>query len=178
LNALIGPDEANAAMKRYYRVDEIGNAALVFGVDVAGSAMPRAVIRPRRGIQCFPQKKVRNVTSRKAPAWWRACGTISSADAVFVDNWRIRRGGWIDQLHPAGQGADRHRSSPARRTTSRYYNKRAEMAFDAVQWIKDGGALTDDSGRDHRGGLRHHLHVQGDRLLLEPKNVEAQGRLT
>jgi phage terminase large subunit len=35
LNALIGPDEVSAAMKRYYREHEIGQAAKVMGVDVA-----------------------------------------------------------------------------------------------------------------------------------------------
>ena len=35
LNALIGPDEVSAAMKRYYREYEIGGAARVLGVDVA-----------------------------------------------------------------------------------------------------------------------------------------------
>ena len=52
LNALIGPDEVSAAMKRYYREYEIGGAARVLGVDVARFGDDASVIcssgsRPR-----------------------------------------------------------------------------------------------------------------------------------
>ena len=63
LNALIGPDEVSAAMKRYYREHEIGKAPLVFGVDVARFGDDSSIVFPRRGIQAFPFRKLRDLDS-------------------------------------------------------------------------------------------------------------------
>ena len=54
-------------------------------------------------------------------------------------------GSELDRPDPAAEpSADRRAFCPRRTTKSRYENKRAEMYFDVVQWIKGGGALPDD----------------------------------
>lgn len=179
LNALIGPDEANEAMKRYYRPDQIGAAALVFGVDVARFGNAASVIRPRRGIQCYPQKKVRNVNSTQGAGLVSRMWDDQQADAVFVDNTGGFGAGWIDQLHLLGKAPIGIGFATQAHDNRRYYNKRAEMAFDAVQWIKDGGALTDDSNDIIAVAVATTYTFSGDRLLLEPKeSVEAKLNMT
>ncbi len=42
------------------------------------------------------------------------------------------------------------------------------MYFEAVQWIKSGGAMPDDPRAD-RGAVGTTYSFRGDRLLLEPK---------
>jgi hypothetical protein len=50
----------------------------------------------------------------------------------------------------------------------RYENKRSEMYFEAIQWIKDGGALPDVP--ELLAALSQTTYTfRGDRLLLEPK---------
>jgi hypothetical protein len=52
----------------------------------------------------------------------------------------------------------------------RYYNKRAEMAFECVEWIKRGGAIPDVPELIAALTRTTYTH-QGDRLLLEPKDA-------
>jgi phage terminase large subunit len=52
----------------------------------------------------------------------------------------------------------------------RYVNKRAEMAFDAVAWIKRGGALPES--RELLQALTETTYTfKGDKLILEPKDM-------
>lgn len=175
LNALIGPDEANAAMKRFYRADQIGNAALVFGVDVARYGNAASVIRPRRGIQCFPQRKLRHVDSTQGAGTVARMWDDQQADGVFVDNTGGFGAGWIDQLRLLGKAPIGVGFATQPHDIARYANKRAEMAFDAVQWIKDGGALTEDAAELVAVAVATTYTFAGDKLLLEPKeNIEAR----
>lgn len=175
LNALIGPDEANAAMKRYYRPEEIGNQALVLGVDVARFGNAASVIRPRRGIQCYPQRKMRNVNSTQGAGTVARIWDDMNADAAMIDATGGFGAGWIDQLRLLGKQPFSIQFSGEAHQAHRYYNKRAEMAFDAVEWIKRGGALTEDSAEIVAVMVATTYTFAGDRLLLEPKeDIEAK----
>ena len=53
----------------------------------------------------------------------------------------------------------------------RYENKRTEMYFEAVDWIRKGGALPPDTSQELIAALtRTTYSFRGDRLLLEPKD--------
>ena len=53
----------------------------------------------------------------------------------------------------------------------RYANKRTEMYFEAVDWIRNGGALPPDTSQELIAALtRTTYSFRGDRLLLEPKD--------
>ncbi len=143
-NALIGPDEVSAAFRRYYRADEIGNAPLVLGIDVARFGDDQSVIFPRRGIQAFAMRKFRNIDSTTGGGTVARMWDDMQVDGTFIDNAGLGGGGWIDNLIRLGKtpigidfGGNAH-------DKGRYANKRAEMYFDAVEWIKRGGALPED----------------------------------
>jgi hypothetical protein len=167
LNTLIGPDECHEATKRAYRSDDIDGAARVLGVDVARFGDDASVIFPRQGLVAFDPIKLRNVTgiqgagavSRKWEDW--------QADAVFVDDTGGYGAAWIEALQrlgraPIGVGFASKPNDP------RYANKRAEMYFEAVGWIKAGGALPNCP--ELIAALTQTTYTfQGDRLLLEPK---------
>jgi hypothetical protein len=54
----------------------------------------------------------------------------------------------------------------------RYANKRAEMYFDAVNWIKRGGALPpDDNLLAQLTATTYTYEKRGDRFLIEPKEM-------
>ncbi len=140
LNTLLGPDEVTAAMRRHLRDDQYNFAAKVLGVDVARFGDDRTVIFPRQGLAAFKPVIMRNartteIAARVAQAWQKW-----GADACFIDD----TGGWgagvIDNLLLAG-------FSPipvnfaGKAIDPRYYNKRAEIAFAAADWVKRGGAL-------------------------------------
>jgi hypothetical protein len=167
LNTLIGPDECRAAIERAYRPEDIERAPRVLGVDVARFGDDASVIFPRQGLVAFPPHKMRNVdgtqgagaVARKAADW--------RVDAIFVDDTGGWGASWIDNLRllghaPIGVGF------AARPNDPRYENKRTEMYFEAVQWIKNGGSMP-DIPELVAAFSQTTYSFRGDRLLLEPK---------
>src|SRR5262249_7181312 len=56
----------------------------------------------------------------------------------------------------------------------RYDNKRTEMYFEAIEWIKSGGALPPDCPELIAALSQTTYSFRGDRLLLEPKEAIKQ----
>lgn len=174
LNVLIGPEEVEAAMKRYYRDFDYRDAPRVMGVDVAAEGDDASVIFCRQGLQSFPMIKKRNITgtqgagliSRKWDDW--------DANACFIDATGGFGSSWIDQLILLGKAPVGIKFSSEAHQSDRYYNKRTEMYFDAVEWIKRGGALP-PSPEITAALTQTTYSFKGDRLLLEPKdNIKAK----
>jgi hypothetical protein len=87
---------------------------------------------------------------------------------VFVDDTGGWGASWIDNLRrlgrePVGIGF------AARPNDPRYDNKRTEIYFEAVEWIKAGGALPPDCAELIAALSQTTYSFRGDRLLLEPK---------
>jgi phage terminase large subunit len=172
--ALIGPDEVEAAQKRYYRAHEIGNAPKILGVDVARSGLAASAICLRQGIQCFPIKKHRNLTSTQGAGLVSRTWAEVGAHACFVDATGGFGAGWVDNLNALGRAPIGIQFSGKPHNANLYYNKRAEMYFDAVQWIKRGGALPESQELFAVLTQTMYSH-QRDKLLLEPKeDIEAR----
>jgi phage terminase large subunit len=173
LNTLIGPDECRAATQRFYRPEDIAASARVLGVDVARFGDDASVIFPRQGLVAHPPQKFRNLDGTEGAgivaAKWQEWG----ADAVFIDDTGGWGASWIDNLRrigrqPVGIGFAGRPNDP------RYENKRTEMYFEAIEWIKAGGALPpiDTPGVPELiAALSQTTYsFRGDRLLLEPKD--------
>ncbi|HQT65365.1 MAG TPA: hypothetical protein PLO16_12715 [Acidocella sp.] len=170
LNSLIGPDEVRAAIGRYYRGYEIGNAPLILGVDVARQGDDSSVVAARRGIQMLPMKSYRGLTSTQGAGVVSRIWADEDADACFIDMTGGYGAGWYDQLNQLGKAPIGVQFSQAAHKADRYVNKRAEMAFEFVEWIKNGGALPDIP--ELTAALTNTCYTfQKDRLLIEPKDV-------
>lgn len=140
LNALLGPDEVNAAIGRHVPAEQYSKAAKVLGVDVARFGDDSSVIVPRQGIAVFPATQLRNVDSLQGAGAVSRKWNDWGADACFVDNTGGYGAGWIDQLvalgkNPIPVGFAEKASDP------RFLNKRAEMIWDTAMAIKSGLAL-------------------------------------
>lgn len=170
LNVLIGPDEVRDAMNRYYRPFEIGNASKVLGVDVARFGDDSSVIFPRHGIQAMKPRVLRGVDSIQGAGATARTWIDFDADACFVDDTGGFGSAWIDQLRQLGRAPIPVGFGNAAHDNGRYFNKRTEMHFDAIEWIKAGGALPDCP--ELLAALTQTTYTfKGDRLLLEPKDV-------
>lgn len=168
LNALIGPDECREATKRFYRPEDYRDQARVLGVDVARFGDDASVIFPRHGLVALAPQKFRNIdgtqgagiVARKLQDW--------QADAVFIDDTGGWGASWIDNLRrlghqPIGIGFASRPNDP------RYDNKRTEMYFEAIDWIRRGGALPPDCPELIAALSQTTYSFRGDRMLLEPK---------
>lgn len=172
INALIGPDEVGDAMKRLWRAHDIGNASKVLGVDVARYGDDSSVIVPRQGIQMFPLSKHRNLSSTQGAGLvsrkWKDWG----ADACFIDDTGGFGAGWIDQLQTLGRSPIGIHFAGEAHEKSRYANKRAEMAFDFVHWIKRGGAMPWNNELLAALTQTTYMFKAGsDAFILEPKDL-------
>jgi phage terminase large subunit len=162
-------DEVREAQKRFYREYEIGAAAKVIGVDVARFGDDKSVIAKRQGIQMFPFRHARNVDSPTGAGWVAREANEWGAHATFVDDTGGFGSGWIDQMRALGQAPIGIHFASEASNKARYANKRAEMYFEFVEWIKRGGALPDSP--ELLAALTQTTYTfKGDRLILEPKD--------
>lgn len=169
LNALIGPDEVRAAMNRYYRDYELRGSSKVMGVDVARQGDDQSIVAKRQGLQFFPLLKYRNIDGLQGAGHVSREWQDWEADGCFVDATGGFGYTWIDQLRNLGRSPIPVEFAGEAVQKSRYYNKRAEMAFEFVEAIKRGAALPND---DHllQALTQTTYTFKGDRFLLEPKD--------
>jgi phage terminase large subunit len=169
LNALIGPAEVEAAMGRYYREHDYHEAPRVIGVDVARQGDDASVIFVRQGLQAFQMIKHRNVDSIQGAGQVARKWNDWQADGCFIDATGGFGWGWVDQLRRLGKTPIPIQFSSAAHDKDRYVNKRTEMYFDAIEWIKRGGALPKSNELLQALTQTTYVH-RADRLLLEDKD--------
>lgn len=168
-NALIGLDEVEDALRRVYREPDYSYAARVLGVDVARGGADSSIIFPVQGLQGFTPLQYRNIdgteganlTARK----WRDWG----ADACFIDDTGGFGSSWIDNLRRIGYSPVGVHFN-AKSMNPRYANKRTEMIFDCIEWIKGGASLPNVP--ELTAALTETTYTfKGDALIIEPKDM-------
>ena len=158
-------------MKRYYREHEIGRVPKIMGIDVARFGNDSCSMAFRQGIQMFPFQKRRGIDSLQGASWvnreWQQWG----ADAAFIDATGGFGSGWEDQLRVLGRAPIGIHFSGQASNKTKFFNKRSEMAFEFVDWIKRGGALPGENPSLMVALTQTTYTFQNDRLLLEPKEL-------
>ncbi len=168
LNALIGPDELEAAVKRRYKEIDFHRHPRILGVDVARFGDDSSIIFPRQGLQAFEPLQYRSVDGTQGAEIVQRKWNDWDADGCFIDNTGGFGASWIDNLVRVGKSPiGIHFSQTS--SDKQYYNKRAEMAFKCVEWIKAGGAIPDC--RELIQALSQTSYTfKGEQLLIEPKD--------
>ncbi len=168
INTLIGPDDVAEAMKRVYQQDAIAHAPMILGVDVARFGDDASVIVPRRGLVMFDPFLYRNLDTMQGAGAVAAKTNELDADAVFIDETGGYGAGWIDALRSLGYSPIGVQFA-GKPNDVRFFNKRAEMYFLFVQWIKEGGRLPPIT--ELTAALTQITYTySGDRMLLEDKD--------
>lgn len=166
-NSLIGPEEISQAINRRYKESDYIMSPIVFGIDCARYGDDSSVLFVRQGLRAFEPFQYRNldgtggaeITARK----WNEL----SADACFIDDSGGFGSSWIDNLIRLGKDPiGIHFSKKA--SSDKYYNKRTEMAFECVEWIKRGGWLPNIPELT-KALVSTSYGFKGEQLLLEPK---------
>lgn len=174
LNTLIGPDDVAEAQRRSYRDHDIVGSPKILGVDVARMGDDSSVLFPRQGMVAFNPTRYRNI------AGFEGAGIVArkwgdwGADAVFIDDTGGYGAAWIEALTQLGRAPIGVPFSGGA-NDRRYFNKRAEMYFEAVEWIKRGGQLppanAEGSVELAAALTRTTYSFRGDKMLLEPKDL-------
>jgi hypothetical protein len=170
IDSLIGPDECRAATLRAWRPEDIAHSARVLGVDVARFGDDQSVIFPRQGLVAFPPLRFRNIDGTQGAGAVARKWEDWAADACFIDDTGGFGSSWIDNLMRLGRTPIGIAFS-GKANDPRYDNKRTEMYFEAVEWIRRGGQLPPGSASHELIAAMSQTtySFRGDRLLLEPK---------
>ena len=173
INALLGPDEVEAAMKRHLREDEYSWSQKRLGIDVARFGDDRTVIFPRQGLASFTPVVMRHDPSKDKPSVDIANRVMMAkqrwdSEMEFFDDTVGWAHGAVDVMRAAGH-------SPiavdfgGKAMDSRYKNRRAEMWMKMAEWIRRGGALPQIPELVRELTAPTYTYV-GGQFLLEPKD--------
>jgi hypothetical protein len=179
INALLGPDDIEAAKKRYgdLKQFDFAWAQKRLGVDVARSLQgDRTVIYPRQGLMTYLPVEMRGKKSNEIAArvmlakerW----GKVGESDILtFVDD----TGGWghgvVDNLTTSGHTVHAIQfHAPA--IDPQYANRRAEMWMKMADWFRRGGALPPDVSPELTAELTSptYTHNVKGQFLMEDKD--------
>lgn len=170
INALLGPEDVEAAMARRYQQADVDHSARILGVDVAREGDDASVIYPRQGLVAFPPKVLRNVTGIVGGGQVARVWADWDVNACFIDNTGGYGAAWQDILTTLGRSAVPvgFAEKPQDR---RYYNRRSEMYFRMAEWIKTGGSLQGAPQEIVAELTQTTYGFKGDALILEDKKL-------
>jgi len=142
--SLISGEDISRARKREFEPEEINFYPLVIGVDAARMG-DRTIVSFRRGRALYRVDKYKNMNEMKLSGILAEIINKHGPQAVFID---VACGyGTIDRLTELGFGriikGVHFNQSP--RKESVYVNKRAEMAGDFRDWLKEDVSIPDDN---------------------------------
>lgn len=145
INALLGAEDVEAAMKRHYRPDQFDWAQKRIGVDVARFGDDRTVLFPRQGLVAWRPVIMRAVRTTeiatrimRSEQLWQRSG--SSDILIMIDDTGHWGHGAVDILVTAGKPVlPITASSPS--TNKKYKTVRDELWLNMADWVKRGGAL-------------------------------------
>lgn len=168
-NALIGPDDVDAAMARHYKPDQYQDAPVVIGGDVARQGDDQSALCRRQGRVVFPIRSMRIPDTMLVADQFILDHDQHHPDAMFIDETGGYGAGVVDamRLRRYDVIGVQFGGSP---NDYRYYDKRSEMLFEACEWIKKGGALPPD--RELKEELCALKYVfQGNKFRVIPKEI-------
>jgi phage terminase large subunit len=167
LNGLIGLEEVEAAVNKRYREGEFRFQPKILGVDCARYGLDSSVIFPRQGLIAYDPIVLRNANGLEGAQAVIHKSNTWEVDAIFIDDSGGFGSSWIDHLLQVGKSpiGIHFNSKP---TNPQYFNKRAEMAFETVNWIRRGGCIPDV--RELKDALiKTTYSFKDDKLIIEPK---------
>lgn len=169
LNTLLTPEEVDLAMSRHYRIDQYDSAAKIIGLDVAREGLDSSILTKRQGLVCLPQECYRGLTSFPLANRTILAHQQWQSDGIIVDGTGGYGSGVIDALRAMGISdvLDCQFASQAN-NPQKFFNMRAQILWDAAQWVKGGGALPPDKElKEEMTTVTYSF--KGNRILMEPK---------
>lgn len=177
-NAMIGPDDVDAAMARHYKPEQYQDAPVVIGGDVARQGDDPSVLCRRQGLVAFPMRSMRIPDTMLVADQFILDYDQHHPDAMFVDETGGYGAGVVDAMRQRKYDVIGVQFG-GKPNDYRYYDKRSEMLFEACAWVKAGGALAPDPElKEELCALRYVF--QGDKFRVIPKEIIKQeiGRST
>jgi len=165
-NVLISIDQVSESCQRHHDPKDFEGVPKVMGVDVARFGDDRCVIQRRQGLMAHKPLVFQNIDNMQFAAQVVQQINAFQPDAVFIDAGRGE--GVIDRLRQLGYAVIEVNFG-GRPDNPRYANKRSEMWDSLAQWIRDGGAIPNDSGLKTDLCVPTYAFDASNRMQLEKK---------
>ena len=140
INAMIGPDQITDAMGRNLQEGAYKFAQKRIGIDAARFGGDSWVIFPRQGLVAFTPIQMRNPRTYEIAARVALAKQKWGSEVEFYDGSGGYAAGVVDAMIQAGHSPMEVQFAGIP-DDDRYHNKRAEMWFRMIEWIKRGGVL-------------------------------------
>ena len=168
INALLGVEEVEAAMRRHLKEDQYSWAQKRLGIDAAWMGDDKWVIFPRQGLASFKPVAMRHPKTEEIGSRIILAKQNFKSEREYFDNTGGFAAGASDFFAAAGYTPVRIDFS-GKASDPRFYNKRAEMWWRGAQLIKEGGALPNVPELVAELTQTTYTYKQG-KLLIEPKD--------
>jgi phage terminase large subunit len=171
-NALLGPDDIDASNARAYRPEDIANAPIVLGGDVARQGDDSSAIARRQGRVAYPIRAMRIPDTMLLAEQFIREVNLHQADGILVDETGGYGAGVIDAMRSLGHAVIGVQFG-GKASDYRYFNKRSEMYFELAKWVKAGGALPVDKELKEELCATTFVY-QGDKFRIVEKELIKQ----
>jgi hypothetical protein len=165
---LIPSNIVDEAMGRNLREDVYINSPIVLGVDVSYFGDDRCSIFKRQGLASWLLWYGRNIDTTQLATITANFEDQHNADAVNIDLT-----GWGAGVKDAGTSWGRNWNGimvGSASSKQNCFNKRAEIWWDMLQWLKDGGCLPNEPDlRDDLVGPQYFYSRSSNKIQLEAK---------
>lgn len=167
-NVVIPIDVVTEAAARSIRPDQVQGLPLIMAVDVARFGDDDSYITLRQGLWMDKQIKLHGLNtmelaSQIANLYWKR-----RPDLLVIDGGAMGPG-VIDRLRQMGIPVTEINFQQRAINPERYANIRAEMYFNALEWLKQGGCIPDDPDLKAELTVTEYKFTSAGKIILQPK---------
>lgn len=173
LNTLLGDGEIRACLGRIIRATEYDWAQKRIGIDVARYGDDRTVLFPRQGKQAYNPVVMREQGGKEVAARYALGKSRFGSELDTIDDTGGWAGGVIEFSALAGNNILPVNMAGKADDSDAFANKRAEVYWRAMLWVKAGGALPDDEDLVKEGSAStYFMNGQGKIQIEEKEQVK------
>ena len=163
--------DAETAARREYPDSEILDAPKVLGVDPARFGDDRSVIFQRQGLVALKPHVYQGIDSMDLAARVAALIEDWQPDAVFIDSGA--GAGVIDRLRQLRYDVVEVPFGGRAVAQNLYINRRTEMWWEMSQWVRNGGAIPNDTAlKQELATPVYWYDAQGRRVLESKEDIK------
>ena len=167
-NVVIPIDVVTEAAARSIRPDQVQGLPLIMAVDVARFGDDDSYITLRQGLWMDKQIKLHGLNtmelaSQIANLYWQR-----RPDLLVIDGGAMGPG-VIDRLRQMGIPVTEINFQQRAINSERYANIRAEMYFNTLEWLQQGGCIPNDPDLKAELTVTEYKFTSAGKIILQPK---------
>lgn len=167
-NVAIPIDLVTEAAARSIRPDQVQGLPLIMAVDVARFGDDDSYITLRQGLWMDKQIKLHGLNTMELASQIANLHWKRRPDLLVIDGGAMGPG-VIDRLRQMGIPVTEINFQQRAVNSERYANIRAEMYFNALEWLQQGGCIPNDPDLKQQLTVTEYKFTSAGKIILQPK---------